>query len=291
MRHKIGPSDKRVRPANIPPRFTPPAQLYPSPGLRRHLPRFQSFWDSFMWDSLQLKRDKAWALHTYDMESKSGRERGWKRQRRGGKKRGTERERQAEVERTRERKWERWKTESERQLRERRLKSVSWMSYEMQIAHQVHSFILFITFMIKSCTVVSVPSPDSCVLSVSDICLSAPRLSPNLSHHPSLHQKNGNMGHNTMARSDSLKTRSPFSYWCDTSASRGTIATLCGVVRPAEWQLCELCGILPLGSFRAHRMEKHRQLKSQLWKDINEVVNWSISSLSMQIDILEDKPI
>lgn len=85
MRHKIGPSDKRVRPANIPPRFTPPAQLYPSPGLRRHLPRFQSFWDSFMWDSLQLKRDKAWALHTYDMESKSGRERGWKRQRRGEK--------------------------------------------------------------------------------------------------------------------------------------------------------------------------------------------------------------
>lgn len=92
MRHKISPSDKRVRPANIPPRFTPPSQLYPSPGLRRHLPRSQSFWDSFMWDSLQLKRDKTWALHTYDMESKSGRKRGWKRQRRGGKKRGTERE-------------------------------------------------------------------------------------------------------------------------------------------------------------------------------------------------------
>lgn len=218
-------------------------------------------------------------------------EKGGERDRGGEEKREEQRERQAEVEKTRERKWERWKTESERQLRERRLKSVSWMSYEMQIAHQVHSFILFITFMIKSCTVVSVPSPDSCVLSVSDICLSASRLSPNRSHHPSLHKKNGNMRHNTTTRSDSLKTRSLFSYWCDTSASRGTIATLCGVVTPAEWQLCQLCGILPLGSFWAHRMEKHRQLKSQDWKDINEVVNWSMSSLYMQIDILEDKTI
>lgn len=31
---------------------------------------FQRFCNSFKWDSLQLERDKAWALHTYDIKSK-----------------------------------------------------------------------------------------------------------------------------------------------------------------------------------------------------------------------------
>lgn len=58
-------------------------------------------------------------------------------------------------------------TKRDRRVRERQLNTVSWLSYEMQVSNQLHSFILFITFMIKSC-VVSFPLSS---LKLPAVCL------------------------------------------------------------------------------------------------------------------------
>lgn len=104
--------------------------------------------------------------------------------------------------------------EREQVERERQLKSVSWMSYEMQIANQLHSSILFITFMIKSCgDSFSFPSLCSYLLSVCSPAIFEPVSSPNVY---SSTQTKTNTDHNTSWRWDSSNIRNPCSYCCDT---------------------------------------------------------------------------
>lgn len=160
-------------------------------------------------------------------------------------------------------------------LGERQLNSVSWMSYEMQIANQLHSFILFITFMIKSCVASFAfrpPSATCCLSPMPGVCSLAylwtrltfpmftlpPKqrtatLSTTL-HCDVIHRTSGAHAHSAVTH-------------VYHQSSTGTTATLCGVVRSREWQLCELCGTLPLSSYRPHTTEKH----PQKWANIERI--------------------
>lgn len=63
----------------------------------------------------------------------------------------------------------------------------------------------------------------------------------------------------------------------------GSTATVCGVVRSGEWQLCELCGMLPLGFYCTLTTENHTQLQSTTEKRSHQVTYWLPTQTAREI--------
>lgn len=166
--------------------------LYPFLAASRHLPRFQSLWNSFKWDSLQLKKDKAWALHKYDRESKTvegkerwgvggNRENMWEYSQRERKRGESERHMNAKKKGNEEGGRQMQRREEEGAIAERCELNELWAAAAFSYIHSP----LVITAMIKGC-VASFPSScpsatccrsllsSPCYLAICEISLTPP---------------------------------------------------------------------------------------------------------------------
>lgn len=159
------------------------------------------------------------------------------------------------------------------------------MSYEVQVENQIRSFILFITFMIKSCVVFFLfPFPQ-----LPAVCLwcrlSAARLSakicftvPSLTVTPKQRMSMFTTPFWVWCGFSLILPSSFFCIWWITSKTHNTLfqhksasapsnataATLRGVVRSGERHLCELYRMLPLGSYCTLTMENHTKLLTSM---------------------------
>lgn len=119
----------------------------------------------------------------------------------------------------------------------------------MQIANQLHSFIVWHIHDIELSSLFCFPFPFSYLLSVSNDGRVQPRLSVSPSHPPNVYPFTQTQRKPTLSttlncdQTAGAHARTAVTHVCH-HPSTGTTATLCGVVRPGEWQLCELCGML-----------------------------------------------